>query len=303
MQGSVRWSLIVPSHNGEDTLHDCLESLAGLRHPADGLELLVVDNASSDRTASLLQEFARRSGAVFLTERRKGKSYALNTAIERATGEMLVLLDDDVIADSCLIEAYADAARDFPDAGILAGQVRPSWRADPPAWLETLTDAGRTCGCTPLGLEPGWLGPLQVKGGNMALRRTALGAHRFATVGVNFGAGARAVGGEDTELVRRVANASRIRCVPEARVQHIVGREEMRWKGVFSRSMRIGRGNAAQGLMTRSAFSLVAQAAAYAGLAGTALLLNRRQAAASEGMKLAMRLGALDYRLRPRSDA
>ncbi len=302
MSAGVRWSVIVPSHNGADTLPACLEALARVRRPSEGIEIILVDNASTDGTAGLMRAFAIQEGASFLSEPRQGKSYALNAAIERAAGEMLVFLDDDVIADGQLIDAYARAGAQFPEAKILAGQVRPAWQATPPEWLRSLTDAGRSAGCTPIGREDDWLGPRDVKGCNMAVRRKAIGHRRFATGDVNFGAGPRTVGGEDTEFARRVAPEGEIRYVSGAKVAHIVAPDEMRWRSVFSRYVRIGRGNAAQGLATPAVLPLIAQAAVYAGLAALVLAFGRKRAAANQSIKLAMRIGALDYLLRSRAD-
>ena len=299
--GSVRWSLIVPSYNGEDTLPDCLASLAEIVRTAEAVEAIVIDNASTDGTARLLQDFAARSGALFLSEPRSGKSNALNTAIEHARGEMLLFLDDDVIADPRLVDAYAAAERSFPDAAVFAGQVRPGWRAPAPGWLQALTDEGRSCGCTPLALQAGRLDARHVKGANMAIRRSALGAARFSTGSVNFGATAQAIGGEDSELVRRLGSEGGIRYVQEATVRHLVSADEMRWKAVFARYVRIGRGNAAQSLSGRSIVPVAARAAARAALAALAFALGRKTVAARHGVQLAMRIGALDYLTRKRT--
>lgn len=298
MEGSIRWTLIVPSHNGEDTLSACLSVLHALRWPEGGHEVILVDNASTDGTRALLEQFSHGSGAIVLSEPRKGKSYALNRGIERAAGAMLLFLDDDVIAEPGLIAAYDEAAREYPEAGVFAGQVRPRWSVGPPEWLAALADAGRCCGCTPVGRVPGWLEAMHVKGGNMAVRRSALGAHRFATVGVNFGDGARATGGEDTDLARRLAASGSIRFVSAATVHHLISPREMSWRGVFTRYVRIGRGNAALGLARRSALATAGEAVFYAAWAAAAFVLGRRRRAASEGIKLAMRIGAIDHRLR-----
>ena len=77
--------------------------------------------------------------------------------------------------------------------------------------------------------------------------------------------------------------------------------DEMRWKAVFARYVRIGRGNAAQGLSGRSIVPVAARAAARAVLAALAFALGRKTAAARHGVQLAMRIGALDYLTRKRA--
>lgn len=300
MTGRIGWSLIVPSRNGEDTLAECLDSLARLATPDSGLEIILVDNASTDDTGRLMREFAAATGAVVLFEPRHGKSHALNTAIGRARGDMLVFLDDDVVADRDLILAYASARQEFPDTGIFAGQRRPRWRARPPAWIEALAEEGFSCGCTPARLAAGWISPTHVKGGNVCFSRAAIGHLRFAIEGVNFGAGTRDVGGEDTEFVRRVAAASRIRHVPDARVLHIIAPHEMTWRNAIARYLRIGRGKAAQGLAGPGMLRLAAKAVAHVCLAFFSFIIGARIAAARYGLRAAIRLGSLDHLLRQR---
>lgn len=298
MTASVGWSLIVPSYNGSDTLPACLEALADVRPPSEGLEIIVVDNASSDGTSDLLRSFAERTGALFLSEPRRGKSFALNHAIERARGDFLIFLDDDIIPVPGLAEAYAQAAAAFPAAGVFAGQLRPSWRAVPPAWLADLANEGMCCGCTPDGRAAGWIAPIETKGGNMCVRRSLMGNTRFAVEGVNFGASKIPVGGLDTEFAGRVSTGGSVRFVPDALAEHIIQPHEMTWGAIYRRYLRIGRGNAAQGRARYGIFQLALRAAVRAALAATSFGLGRRSRAAWHGIHLAMRMGALDYKFR-----
>ena len=57
-------------------------------------EVLVVDNNSSDRTRAVVEEFCRQhySRFSYLFEQRQGKSYALNTGIREACGEILAFM-------------------------------------------------------------------------------------------------------------------------------------------------------------------------------------------------------------------
>lgn len=301
MAGGMGWSVIIPSRDGEDTLPRCLASITGFVRPAEGVEIILVDNGSVDSTANLMHEFAASFAAVVLSEPRHGKSYALNAAMERAQGDMILFLDDDAIADAGLLCAYAQARRDFPDAGVLAGRVLPNWPARPPAWLQSLASEGLSCGCTPERMTADWISAMHVKGANMCFSRAAIGDSRFALREVNFGAGTRRVGGLDTEFARRVGASGRIRFVPEAKVQHIIGLAEMTWRSAFSRYLRIGRNNAAQDLTGPGLSRLMARSVVYSLLAICAFAVGARTAAARFGVRAAMQFGALDYLLRRRA--
>ena len=112
-------SIIVPVFNGERTLAACLESLVSQRYPRSQYEILVVDNNSRDRTASIIRSY----GATYLRETTRQSSYAArNTGLRHATGEMIAFTDADCVADA---DWLANAVGCFGDAGVggVAGKV------------------------------------------------------------------------------------------------------------------------------------------------------------------------------------
>ncbi|MFQ5893810.1 MAG: glycosyltransferase, partial [Nitrospinota bacterium] len=50
-------SIIIPALNEEGTIGECLASLLNMDYPAEGREILVVDNGSTDRTAEIVQSY------------------------------------------------------------------------------------------------------------------------------------------------------------------------------------------------------------------------------------------------------
>lgn len=88
-------SVILPVYNGEKTIKRCLQSLMELQYPKDKLERIVVDNASTDKTKNIVQEFPVK----YVFEERKGLSYARNTGIKISKGEWVAFIDSDCIAD------------------------------------------------------------------------------------------------------------------------------------------------------------------------------------------------------------
>lgn len=234
-------SVIIATYNGEDTLPLTLEALAGVLRPDEGVEFLVVDNASTDHTAEILRE-ARLPLAQFF-EPRPGKSFALNHALRHAKGRLLVFADDDVLPETEWLEAYVKAARQHPEVGLFAGQVRHYWQKKPPKWLEQLAAEGWSYGGTAVDLQAGPAKAHIFKGANFMTRREALDRVRFHEEdGVNFSEQSSSSGGEDTRLVNElVERGEKAWYVPEARVRHIVRAHQVGVRPVLQRYFRIGR--------------------------------------------------------------
>lgn len=282
--------MILVSRNGADTLPLALEALAACEVPPGDREILLVDNGSSDETPGLMRVFAQEHGARVLTEPRPGKSHGLNLAIEAARGEMLAFIDDDIVVSPGWLMAFHEAAR-TGDAGLMAGRIEPLWQSPPPRWLEHLAAQGLACGCT----RQGPLGPGDVKGGNMAINRMALGSLRFDTGAANYGPGRGATGGEDTLLAAQLADGgARIASVTQALARHVIQPGEMALGAVVQRYVRIGRGNAAvRGMGLASLPMLALRAALRGGLALGWLMLGQSGRAAMHLPYLGMNLGRM----------
>src|ERR1700722_16738649 len=95
-------SVIICTYNRCKSLATALESVAASKLP-DSMdwEVLVIDNNSSDKTSEVAQGFCQRFPNRFryFFEPRQGKSFALNTGIQAARGEVLAFTDDDVIVE------------------------------------------------------------------------------------------------------------------------------------------------------------------------------------------------------------
>lgn len=91
----MKISVYVPTHNRLALLVACVDSV--MRQSYQDLELLVVDDGSTDGTAAFLEDAARKDSRIqFLrNERPRGAPASRNRAIQHATGEYVTGLDDD----------------------------------------------------------------------------------------------------------------------------------------------------------------------------------------------------------------
>ena len=129
-------SVIIATRNRAALLARTLEAISGQEPPGCPFEVLVVDNASTDSTPAVVTAAAAAADAPirYLHEPRSGKSYALNTAVEHARGDVLVLTDDDVLPAPGWLAAYRRAFAE-PAADFVVGRILPLWEASPPRWL------------------------------------------------------------------------------------------------------------------------------------------------------------------------
>ncbi len=130
-------SVILCTYSREKSLRKALESVAASELPA-GIqwEVIVVDNNSKDSTRAVIEEFCRRDPPRFryLFEAKQGKSFALNSGIHEARGELLAFVDDDVIVDKSWIERVTSPLADGKWAGV-GGRVLPQEKIEELSWL------------------------------------------------------------------------------------------------------------------------------------------------------------------------
>lgn len=88
-------SIITPTFNAEKFIRATIESV--LNQSYQNLEMILVDDASTDETVSIIKEFAQKDNRLKLTELSKnsGNGFARNVALEKAAGKYIAYLDAD----------------------------------------------------------------------------------------------------------------------------------------------------------------------------------------------------------------
>lgn len=121
-------SITVPVYNEEAQIRGLIESLLALDYPADRRQILIVSDASSDRTDAIVAEYADRGVELLRMPRRTGKTAAENAARAHLRGEIIINTDAsiriDPAAPKLLVARFADptvgvaSARDISVARI-----------------------------------------------------------------------------------------------------------------------------------------------------------------------------------------
>ena len=119
MSDSPLISVIVPIYNVEKYLRRCLDSICGQTYPH--LEILCVNDGSTDGSAAILEEYAARDKRIrIFTQENAGLSVARNIGLHHATGEWITGVDsDDYLAPDTY--EYALRARAEDDDIIIFG--------------------------------------------------------------------------------------------------------------------------------------------------------------------------------------
>jgi glycosyltransferase involved in cell wall biosynthesis len=188
----VNISLVIPAHNEEKYLAGCLQSVAP--HIDRLLEVIVVDNASTDGTARVASEF--RFVRV-VHEPRKGLLWARQRGFLESRGDHLAYMD----ADCRMPPRWADIVEEEfgaePEIAALSGPAR---YYDLPRWKRLLGEAG-WCLSAPLAYR---LVGYTVWGGNFVVSRSALDEIGGFNTALSFY-------GEDMDLARRLAPVGKVR--------------------------------------------------------------------------------------------
>jgi glycosyltransferase involved in cell wall biosynthesis len=129
-------SVVICTRNRADLLRHALASVVDQPFPRAEFEIIVVDNASTDRTPAVVAEFQGAAQVRYLREERIGLCIARNTGWRAASGRHVAFFDDDAIALPGWLAAIRDGfASASGSVGVIGGRVDPIWEQRRPAWL------------------------------------------------------------------------------------------------------------------------------------------------------------------------
>ncbi len=240
-------TVILCTYNRCRSLAATLESLAASTVP-DSVEweVLVVDNNSNDRTREAVEDLCRRYPGRFryIFEPHPGKSFALNTGVREARGDVLAFTDDDVTFERTWLQNLTAPLNDGEWAGA-GGRTMLSHPFSPPRWL-TLSGPGNlgyVLGMSfDYGPQPRDL-PEAPCGANMAFRKQMFDKYGFFRTDLGPSPNREIPrSNEDTEFGRRLmAAGERLRYEPSAIVYHPVLEGRVQKSFFLARLFDMGR--------------------------------------------------------------
>jgi glycosyltransferase involved in cell wall biosynthesis len=197
--------------------------------PGDiGWEVVIVNNNSTDHTDNVIDEYRDRLPLRREFEPRPGHSNARNRAIDTAKGEYILWTDDDVVVDAGWLIAYVEAFRRWPDAAIYGGRIIPRYEPPVPRWVTASeSELGGPFAIRDFGNEAQPLSVAESRvpyGANFAVRAVEQRAFRYDPE-LGLAPNRRRYGDEIEVVAQLLASGAKGYWVPQAKVEHCIGRE------------------------------------------------------------------------------
>lgn len=122
-------SIIVPARNEESTIGECVASLLNVDYPEHKLQIIIVNDRSTDSTEAVLANMQERFGRLHIVHIRhdgeknlRGKAGALDVGFQAATGDIVVLTDADCRVPPGWVRSHARQYKD-PDVGLVCANT------------------------------------------------------------------------------------------------------------------------------------------------------------------------------------
>ena len=220
----MRYTIAICTYNRAALLERTLTSLSqvvGIQ--AAGIEVVVVDNHSPDRTAQVIEAWQPKLPLRYCHESQQGHCFARNCAVHEAQGDVMLWTDDDVQLDPDWLNAYRQAIESDPAATFWGGPIEPLFLSPPPRWVQQ--NWSRLAGCyaaRDLGSQPRELDAEHLPyGANFAVRTETFRQFPFNT---QLGRrGASLMGDDERDFLWRLLQDKHLgRWVPQARLQHLI---------------------------------------------------------------------------------
>jgi cellulose synthase/poly-beta-1,6-N-acetylglucosamine synthase-like glycosyltransferase len=120
-------SILIPAHNEEQVIGRILQGMTKLTYPKDKLQVIVIDDASTDNTGKIAENYSQKYPYVKVIHRsqkegKRGKASALNAGFKHATGEIILCFDADYYPQIDIVEKLTKKFVN-PKVGAVQGRV------------------------------------------------------------------------------------------------------------------------------------------------------------------------------------
>ena len=122
-------SILIPAHNEDVVIEQTIQSMIQLNYPKDRLEVVVINDNSSDRTGEIIDDYTKRYPFIRAVHTKppnagKGKSGALNQGLKHSTGEIVIVYDADNTPEPDAVRYLALGLMKDRKAGAMVGKFR-----------------------------------------------------------------------------------------------------------------------------------------------------------------------------------
>lgn len=236
-------SIVICTYNRASYLKSCLLSLVNqsLSQAALEVEIVIVDNNSSDATKNVVEELQNQSRFPlrYIFEPQQGLSFARNAGIQASQFEIIAFLDDDAVALPDWLESILLTFSSTPSS-VVCGPIDLNWESSKPSWLPEsmfyflgfLSFGNTIRELTQPGESP--------FGGNVAIKKDIFSQVGFFNPKLGR-VGARLLDSEEIDLFSRVRKSgAKIWYCPSMKIRHAVAAARTRkdffktsafWKG------------------------------------------------------------------------
>lgn len=231
---SIIYSIVIPTYNRCELLLATLNSLlldGSLL--ANNIELLVIDNNSTDKTKEMMVKYTSSDSRIrYIFEPSQGLSYAKNCAINHSRGEFIAFLDDDIHVPNGWFFNITKHLGD-PEVGVVGSKVLP-YNIEMPVWLHT--KYYHLVSLFDLGNKPLYV--RDVMGGNCVIRKSLL----LDAGGFNINLGRKGdllLSGEENDVYRKIISMGyKVYYEPDAPIYHkIASKVNIEYILRYSRSL------------------------------------------------------------------
>jgi len=236
-------SVVLCTFNRADMLSSVLESLADQSVDRSRYEVIVVNNACTDKTDDVIKAFQAAHphlSVITLTEPQPGLGHARNAGWKHARGVYVAFLDDDCLAPREWLEKMVYAFRSVvPEPWSVGGPILPVYDAPKPSWFHDEYEHW-SWGDHARFLHHGEC----FFGGNMAFTKSVLEQHGGFEPHMGM-SGVHLDMGEETALFQRMWQGGGLACAlyycPEAAMRHRVSAVRMRLSYLLKRAFAEGQ--------------------------------------------------------------
>jgi GT2 family glycosyltransferase len=115
-------SVIVPVYNRAKEVHRCLEALLNQTFSGKNIEILVVDDYSTDKLQQVIEKYPRVK--YVMNELEFSLPAARNMGLRKAKGDIIIFLDDDALIEKYYIEKIVEVFQEYDNVGGVTGKLK-----------------------------------------------------------------------------------------------------------------------------------------------------------------------------------